>query len=27
MNKQRTFGGLAWKDKGKATRRERFLAR
>ena len=26
MSKQRTFAGLAWKDKGKVTRRERFLA-
>jgi transposase, IS5 family len=26
MSKQRTFAGLAWKDKGKITRRERFLA-
>jgi len=25
MSKQRTFAGLAWKDKGKVTRRERFL--
>jgi len=26
MGKQSTFAGLAWKDKGKVTRRERFLA-
>ena len=26
MNKQSTFAGLAWKEKGKVTRRERFLA-
>jgi len=26
MSKQQTFAGLAWKDKGKVTRRERFLA-
>jgi IS5 family transposase len=26
MSKQGTFAGLAWKDKGKITRRERFLA-
>jgi transposase, IS5 family len=26
MSKQRTFAGLAWKDKGRVTRRERFLA-
>lgn len=26
MSKQPTFAGLAWKDKGKVTRRERFLA-
>jgi IS5 family transposase len=26
MSKQRTFAGLAWKEKGKVTRRERFLA-
>ena len=26
MGKQSTFAGLAWKGKGKVTRRERFLA-
>jgi transposase, IS5 family len=26
MSQQTTFAGLAWKDKGKVTRRERFLA-
>jgi IS5 family transposase len=26
MSEQQTFAGLAWKDKGKVTRRERFLA-
>jgi IS5 family transposase len=26
MSQQQTFAGLAWKDKGKITRRERFLA-
>ena len=26
MSQQQTFAGLAWKDKGKVTRRERFLA-
>lgn len=26
MSKQRTFAGLAWNEKGKVTRRERFLA-
>ena len=26
MGKQQTFAGLAWKNKGKTTRRERFLA-
>lgn len=26
MGKQQTFSGLAWKNKGKVTRRERFLA-
>lgn len=26
MSKQQTFAGLAWKQKGKTTRRERFLA-
>jgi hypothetical protein len=26
MNTQRTFAGLAWSQKGKVTRRERFLA-
>jgi IS5 family transposase len=26
MSKQPTFAGLAWRDKGKVTRRERFLA-
>ncbi|HEY6138159.1 MAG TPA: IS5/IS1182 family transposase, partial [Thermoanaerobaculia bacterium] len=25
MGKQDTFAGLAWKNKGKTTRRERFL--
>jgi hypothetical protein len=26
MSKQQTFAGLAWKNKGKLTRRERFLS-
>jgi IS5 family transposase len=26
MSKQQTFAGLAWKDKGRVTRRERFLS-
>jgi IS5 family transposase len=26
MSKQQTFAGLAWKSKGKLTRRERFLS-
>jgi hypothetical protein len=26
MGQQQTFAGLAWKDKGKVTQREQFLA-
>ncbi len=26
MGEQRTFAGIAWSQKGKVTRRERFLA-
>jgi len=26
MGKQQTFAGLAWKNKGKVTRREQFLS-
>jgi len=26
MGEQRTFAGIAWKPKGKVTRREQFLA-